>query len=183
MCAGWQRGGAIVTNVLAVGHVPIALGPEAPSLARPDDPQAWHELPDPIPPHGMRRRRRIDVIPPDDAREGLLHVDAMFRDSYVTAGGIETIVHEYTFTADVDPRTHVVLASDAVARALPFEQCPEAAASAGRLTGDGLDNLRTRIRAEFVGATTCTHLNDMMRALADVGPLAARIGVVGADAS
>ena len=92
-------------------------------------------------------------------------------------------MHEYTFTADVDPRTHVVLASEALARALPFEQCPEAAASAGRLTGDGLDDLRARIRAEFVGATTCTHLNDMLRALADVGLLAARIGAVDADRS
>ncbi len=64
VCAGWQEDGAIVTNVLAVGHVPIALGPEAPSLARPDDPLAWHDPPGPIPPHGMRRRRRIDVVPP-----------------------------------------------------------------------------------------------------------------------
>jgi hypothetical protein len=131
----------------------------------------------------MRRRRRIDVIPPDDDREGLLHVDAMFRDSYVTGAGVETIVHEYTFAADVDPRTHVVVAAEAVARALPFGQCPEAAASAQRLTGAGLDDLRARIRAEFVGATTCTHLNDMLRALADVGLLAARVGAVGADAS
>ena len=72
VCAGWQEGGAIVTNVLAVGHVPIALGPEAPALGRPDDPMAWHDLPDPIPPHGMRRRRRIDVVPPASPHEGLL---------------------------------------------------------------------------------------------------------------
>jgi Protein of unknown function (DUF2889) len=182
VCAGWQEGGAIVTNVLRVGHVPIALGPEAPSLDRADDPLAWHEMPGPIPPHGMRRRRRIDVIPAPDGR-GLLKVDAMFRDSYVTATGVETIVHEYTFTADVDPRTHVVLASEAVPRALPFAQCPEAGASAGRLVGNGLDDLRARIRAQFVGPTTCTHLNDMLRALADVGVLAARVGAVGADPS
>ena len=131
----------------------------------------------------MRRRRRIDVVPPSDPRQGLLHVDAMFRDSYATATGLETIVHEYTFTADVDPRTHIVLASEAVARALPFGQCPEAAASAGRLAGNGLDDLRERIRADFVGPSTCTHLNDMLRALADVGFLAARIGAIDAGAS
>jgi hypothetical protein len=177
VCAGWQEGGAIVTNVLEVGHVPIALGPVAPSLDRPDDLIAWHALPDPIPPHAMRRRRRIDVVPPATPHEGLLTVDAMFRDSYVTAGGVETVVHEYTFTADVDPVTHVVLRADAIARALPFAQCPEAAGSAARLVGDGLDDLRARIRAEFVGATTCTHLNDMLRAFADVGYLAARARV------
>jgi DUF2889 family protein len=177
VCAGWQEGGAIVTNVLEVGHVPIALGPAAPSLDRPDDPIAWHELPGPIPPHGMRRRRRIDVVPPAAPHEGLLTVDAVFRDSYVTADGVETVVHEYTFTADVDPVTHVVLRADAIPRALPFAQCPEAADSAARLVGEGLDDLRARVRAEFVGATTCTHLNDMLRAFADVGFLAARAAV------
>ena len=182
VCAGWQEGGAIVTNVLAVGHVPIALGPEAPSLARPDDPLAWHDLPDPIRPRGMRRRRRIDVVLPTDA-DGLLRVDAMFRDSYVTASGVETIVHEYTLTAEVDPATGEVLTSEATPRALPFAQCPEAAGSADRLVGQGLDDLRARIRAEFAGPTTCTHLNDMVRALADVGPLAARAGAIGADLS
>jgi hypothetical protein len=183
VCAGWQEGGAIVTNVLEVGRVPIALGPEAPSLARADDPLAWHEFPGPIPPHGMRRRRRIDVVPGTAAGEGLLAIDAMFRDSYVTGAGLETIVHEYTFTATVDARTRVVLASEAVARALPFQQCPEAAASAGRLPGTTLDDLRARVRADFVGATTCTHLNDMLRALEDVGPLARRIGAIDAGAS
>ena len=180
VCAGWQEDGAIVTNVLAVGHVPITLGPEAPPLARADDPLAWHDPPGPIPPHGMRRRRRIDVVPPTDA-EGLLRVDAMFRDSYVTAAGVETIVHEYTFTADVDPLTHEVLRSEATPRALPFAQCPEAGGSAERLVGRGLDDLRARIRTEFTGPTTCTHLNDMLRALADVGMLAARAGAHPAD--
>jgi hypothetical protein len=107
----------------------------------------------------------------------------MFRDSYVTEAGLETIVHEYTFTATVDARTRVVLASEAVARALPFQQCPEAAASAGRLPGTTLDDLRERVRADFVGATTCTHLNDMLRALEDVGALAGCIGAIDAEAS
>jgi hypothetical protein len=31
------------------------------------------------------------------------------------------------------------------------------------------------VRAEFLGASTCTHLNDMLRALADVGVLGARV--------
>jgi hypothetical protein len=181
VCAGWREDGAIVTNVLEVGRVPIALGPEAPSLTRPDDPLAWHELPAPIPPHGMRRRRRIDVVPVMASDEARLEVDAMFRDSYVTGAGRETIVHEYTFTATVDAMTRVVRASEAIARALPFQQCPEAAASGGRLPGTTLDDLRARVRADFVGATTCTHLNDMLRALEDVGVLAARIGAIDAD--
>ena len=124
-----RKAAPIVANVLAVGHVPIAVGPEAP-VARPArrPHRAWHDLPDPIPPHGMRRRRRIDVVPPVSPHEGLLAVDAMFRDSYVTAGGVETVVHEYTFTADVDPVTRRrSCVAEAIARALPFAQCPEAA--------------------------------------------------------
>jgi hypothetical protein len=92
-------------------------------------------------------------------------------------------VHEYTFTATVDAGTRVVLAAEATARALPFAQCPEAAGSADRLPGTTLDDLRARIRADFVGATTCTHLNDMLRALEDVGFLAACVGAVDAGAS
>jgi len=60
---------------------------------------------------------------------------------------------------------------------LPWFECPEAAASAGRLAGRTLDSLRVGVRADFLGATTCTHLNDMLRAFADVGVLAAHVGV------
>ena len=164
--------------------MPIKVGPEAPALARDDDPQAWHELPEPIPPHGMRRRRRIDVLPPSDPQQGILRVDAMFRDSYVTACGVETIVHEYTFTADVDPRTHLVLASEAARRG-PCRSlsAPRPGRARHASPATGLDDLRDRIRADFVGPSTCTHLNDMLRALADVGVLAARVGAIDVDSS
>jgi hypothetical protein len=33
--------------------------------------------------------------------------------------------------------------------------------------------LRQRVRENFLGVGTCTHLNDTLRALADVGPLIA----------
>jgi hypothetical protein len=40
------------------------------------------------------------------------------------------------------------------------------------------------VRAEFLGATTCTHLNDLLRALADVGHLSAPLlGPAGAFGS
>ena len=46
----------------------------------------------------------------------------------------------------------------------------------GRLAARDLASLRAGVRAEFLGATTCTHLNDMLRALADVGVLGAGLG-------
>ncbi len=88
------------------------------------------------------------------------------------------MVHEYTVVGHVDAATQVVLDAEATPRVLPWFECPEAAASAGRLAGRSLDSLRAGVRAEFLGATTCTHLNDMLRALADVGILA-RAGMAG----
>jgi hypothetical protein len=101
-------------------------------------------------------------------------VDAHFRDSYVDDEG-ETVVHEYTVVARVDVATSTVLEATATPRVLPWFECPEAAASAGRLAGRTLESLRAGVRAEFLGASTCTHLNDMLRALADVGALGARV--------
>ena len=57
--------------------------------------------------------------------------------------------------------------------ALPWPECPGATASAGRLAGTPVAGLRRRVRQEFLGVGTCTHLNDTLRALADVGSLIA----------
>jgi hypothetical protein len=171
LCAGWKAGGTIMQG-FAENNPPVVTGPDAPSLDDGDDPLAWHELPGPLPVQGMRRRRRIDVAATDD---GTWAVDAHFRDSYRDEEG-ETVVHEYTVVGHVDPDSLVVLDAEATPRVLPWFECPEAAASAGRLAGRTLDSLRAGVRAEFLGATTCTHLNDMLRALADVGVLGGGLG-------
>jgi hypothetical protein len=169
LCAGWRADGTIVRG-LEAGLPPVVTGPDAPPLAVADDPWAWHDMTGELPAHTMRRRRRIDVLPaPGD---GPVVIDAMFRDSHVDDEGIETIVHEYTVLAHVDPRDWRVLDAHATPRVLPWFECPEAAASATRLAGDPLAGLRARVRAEFVGTTTCTHLNDALRALEDVPVLA-----------
>jgi hypothetical protein len=58
---------------------------------------------------------------------------------------------------------------------LPYIECPDAAASAGRLTGMSVAELRRRVRQELTGISTCTHLNDLLRSLADIGALAAAV--------
>jgi hypothetical protein len=166
LCAGWA-GGATMMNAIDAGEpLPLATGPDAPDLAGEDE-WSWHGLPV-MPPVSMRRRRRLDVW--DD--RGALAVDAMFRDSWVDPSGAETVVHEYTASARVHPDGHVIEAIEAAPRVLPWPECPAAAASARRLIGTTVDDLRARVRNEFVGTSTCTHLNDMLRSLADVPALA-----------
>lgn len=166
LCAGWAVG-ATMMNAIDAGHpLPLATGPVAPDLGTTDQ-WAWHEMPA-MPPVSMRRRRRLDVSEVD----GHWAIDAMFRDSWVDPDGVETVVHEYAAAATVQPDKHVVVAVEATPRVLPWPECPAAAASAVRLLGTPVDDLRARVRNEFLGTSTCTHLNDMLRSLADVPALA-----------
>jgi Protein of unknown function (DUF2889) len=175
MCAGFATGGTIMNGIGADGRPPVVTGPGAPSLADGADPAAWHAT-TPLPPGSMRRARRIDVRPMPDVAPGAAAgrpvtsapamVDAMFRDSYVLPDGTETIIHEYTLTARIDDGT--VMTCAARPRVLPWVECPAAAASAARLAGQPLRSLRSHVHASFSGTSTCTHLNDMLRALADV---------------
>lgn len=169
ICAGWRREGTLVQGSLRRGRQLVTLGPPAPVLEQPEQPGAWHPV-DPLPPIGARRRRRLDVLPGP-----VLRVDAMFRDTYAEPEGPprETVVHEYGVVATVDPDSLVVLDAAADPHVLPYVECPLAAASAGRVAGRRLGRLRDEIRAEFVGTTTCTHLNDLLRNLADVTGLLA----------
>jgi hypothetical protein len=96
----------------------------------------------------------------------------MFRDTHVDAEGTETVLHEYDVEVKVDPATLEVIESAATPRVLPWIECPQAVASAGRLVGHRIGTLRELVRRELKGVTTCTHLNDLLRSLDDVAPLA-----------
>ena len=109
----------------------------------------------------------MDVIAPVSAGEPYA-LDAHFRDSHVDADGVETVVHEYGLTATVDSSTLTVLTIDATANVLPWQECPGVVSSASRLVGTPVTDLRQHMRREFKGPTTCTHLNDVLRLLADV---------------
>jgi hypothetical protein len=164
----------IPQSVQSIGRPPMLRGPAAPSVDNPEDPLAWHDVARGMTPNAMRRIRRIDVVRGPNIGDPLT-VDAMFRDTHMEEGGLITIVHEYHLAADVDPATLILLSIEATPRVLPYRECPQAAASARRVLGTTTAGLRARTRAEFVGASTCTHLNDVLRALDDVGPLAAVI--------
>jgi hypothetical protein len=168
LCAGFRVGGVIQTSIEGEGRAPLVTGPPATQILDPDDELGWHEMPG-LRSNEMRRARRHDLW---RDRDGTLRVDAFFRDSHMAPDGVETVVHEYTLEVSVDEDRGVVLSCAATPRVLPWFECPDAAASAGRLAGMALKGLRPRVRAELVGPTTCTHLNDTLRELEDVLALA-----------
>lgn len=127
------------------------------------DPLAWHEF---SPPDGvaMCRRRRLDVWRDDD----VYRVDAMFRDNSWDADGREAIVHEYGLVATVDTERRTLASLQADPRVLPYPECPLAADEIGRCTGMTVTALRSTVLEELRGIESCTHLNDMLRALAEL---------------
>jgi hypothetical protein len=165
-CAGFASDGQLLTSLKDGGTV-TPTGPQAPDLDHGDDTWAWHEVPA-LGCNGMRRRRRIDAY---DVGAGRVGIDAMFRDTYVRNDGVETIIHEYTLDAVVDAETGVIVESRATPRVLPWQQCPGAVASAARITGMTLQELHFRVRQELSGTSTCTHLNDLLRSVADAEAL------------
>ncbi len=166
ICAGWQLGGAMEAAIAETGVPLLGWGPPAPDLVG-DDPEGWHPM-GPLAPTSMRRRRRLDVHRSD---AGTLAIDVRYRDSYWERDGSETVVHEYALEATVDLGSGRIASATAVPGPLPAPECPQAAASAADLVGIELDDLRDVVRDRFVGAPTCTHLNDVFRSLADAGVL------------
>jgi hypothetical protein len=163
-CAGFAEDATIMTELARTGRPPLVTGPAALPLTV-DDPWAWHAT-DALPPHGMRRWRRMDVRPGER-----ITVDVLFRDSYVRPDGLETVIHEYTVDAEIDPATATIVRCVATPRVLPWTECPAAAASAGRLAGVPVAGVRQHGRRTLDGTSTCTHLNDTLRSLEDVAAL------------
>lgn len=173
LCAGWQEGGAMLTALATTGTIPVPLGPPDTELVPPDDPAAWHAI-GPLPPGAMRRRRLVEVAPGDPCP-----VWAAFRDTHVDPNGTETVLHEYSLTAALDPATMTLVHCRATPQVLPWHECPQAAASAGRLAGRRVDELRDLVSREFKGITTCTHLNDLLRSLAGIAALVPHLAPAG----
>lgn len=162
ICAGFAEDASLVPYARHHGTIPSVHGPVAPVFDT-----GLHKA-EPLRPHGMRRLRRLDLRPIDEVSAGF---DAHFRDSHVDGDGVETIVHEYTVAGALDTSTRTVTSVSADVRVLPWRECPGAIGSAARIVGMTLAEMRERIRGEFVGTSTCTHLNDTLRAIADLDAL------------
>ena len=132
------------------------------AVERVDDPVGWHELPD-MTGISMRRARRIDVSLGD-----VIEIDSFFQDSATTPEGGRKAVHEYVLRATADPVSQRLLSVTADPRVLPYRECPMAVANVGRMIGTPLTDLRTAVLDQLKGIDGCTHLNDALRALAEV---------------
>jgi hypothetical protein len=64
-----------------------------------------------------------------------------------------------------------ILSIEAEPRVLPHLECPSATANLSRLLDSPLSGLREKVLAELRGTAGCTHLNDALRALAEVPAL------------
>jgi Protein of unknown function (DUF2889) len=170
ICAGFRPG----SSALGDEGMPRRYGPnvaEVPSLTDPDDPMGWHELV-PFAEVGMRRARRMDVW----GEGGNYRIDAHFRDSCTDPDLGEVAVHEYSLDAAVDGASLTLTHLVAQARVLPHPECPAAAPNAAWLVGQRLPDLRRKVLETLRGVDCCTHLNDAIRALADVDALLAEVG-------
>ena len=161
ICAGFAPKASLIGYARRNDIIPSVHGPVAPPLA------GLHPV-EPLRSHGMRRFRLLDLGP---AEAGAADFQAHFRDSHLDGEGVETIVHEYTVAGSLDTSTRTIISVAAEVRVLPWQECPGAINSAERIRGMTLSELRERIRVEFVGTSTCTHLNDTLRGIADLDAL------------
>jgi hypothetical protein len=165
VCWGLQRGHSGMDPDRASFTRDAADGGE---LRNPSDPGGWHEFPA-IEGVSMRRARRIDVR--REAASGLVHIDSAFQDSAPKPDGGRAALHEYRLRAVAAPDTLELLSLEPEARVLPFYECPGAITNARGLVGTTLGEIRDTVLNELRGPKGCTHLNDTLRALADVPKL------------
>ncbi len=167
-CSGFREGSIALKADGTLSHVRQNTARTA-SLVDPSDPLGWHELHE-HPVVGMRRARRIDVW----ANEGLIEIDAWFRDSVWVPEGHEEAIHEYQILGSADS-TGTLVSVRAVPRVLPYAECPGAAPNAARMAGTDLRSMRAAVLQQIRATDCCTHLNDGLRSLAEVPILAAAL--------
>lgn len=143
-----------------------------PNIVRADDPAGWHGFP-PLAGPNLRRARRIDVWRESDR----VHIDATFQDSALLPDGARRGLHEYGIRAVADGAGDRLLSLEATPHILPFAECPAATVNLHALLNTPLAQMRTAVLAMLRKTAGCTHLNDALRALAEVPRLVGMLPV------
>jgi hypothetical protein len=163
VCIGFAPGGSALDEQrsgIMAHRVQIV-----PRLVADDDPHGWHDLTD-LPDVSFRRARRIDVW--RDPIDETIMIDSGFQDSVGSPHQSRIAIHEYVLRATVDPDTMWVMTVDADPRILPFLTCPDAVGTASAVVDTPVTDLRTTVLERLAKTNGCTHLNDALRALAEV---------------
>jgi hypothetical protein len=170
ICAGFRPGSsALLPN--GMSNTRIQSSADVPPLPHPDDPEGWHELAEQT---GVahRRARRLDVWIAD----GAIQIDAGFQDSAATpVPGQRQAVHEYRVLARASLDDFTLTSIDATPHILPYRECPAAVANVQAMVGRPLSDFRQSVLDRLKGTAGCTHLNDVLRSLADVPALTAAL--------
>ena len=162
VCHGFATG----NSALATDRPPRN-NPEVVPLQNPQDDESWHDLPE-VNGANFRRARRIDVWREDDA----ILIDVGFQDSASDPSGGRVAIHEYCLQAKADASSGVITELAATPHILPFPECPGAVANIQVLVGMPIREMRHRVIDELPGVKGCTHLNDLLRGLAEAPVLA-----------
>lgn len=169
VCAGFVRG---APSLDAMGRPDIANQSSAyvDDLVNPADPDGFPALPGGGEP-AFRRARWIDVR----LMRGGISVQAGHQDSAATPDGRRRAVHEYRVEALLDAESRI-RSIDVTPTILPFASCPAAALNSGRLVGTKIEAIDASVRHSLAREMGCTHLNDLLKDLACVPILAAKLG-------
>jgi hypothetical protein len=167
ICTGFTEGASSLSEAGSVDHAHQS-STEVGPLLNPDDPVGWHNMTEQIARPQARRARRIDVW----RAEGVLKIDAGFQDSGPNPQGTRTAIHEYRVYAEIDEADETLLSLQVLPLILPFRECPGASMKAARMVGQNVADFRQAVLDTLFGTLGCTHLNDVLRALADVPTLA-----------
>ncbi|MET0238381.1 MAG: DUF2889 domain-containing protein [Sphingobium sp.] len=141
-------------------------------LPNPADPAGWHAFPVTANIAHFRRARVIDIW-----REGgLIKVESVFQDTSSLPGtDMREAIHEYRLSATTDAATGELLTLDAVPGTLPHPECPAAMVNMNVVVGTPMAQLRETVLDRLKRTAGCTHLNDMIRSLAEVPALAEKL--------
>lgn len=178
LCAGWVDGGALHTWASRVGPRRLGHGPPPEPIDGSDGTSMTMPPGAPQPTAGSTlRSRRIELRRQAQVTSfRSIMRDLVFERDHETTP--VTVVHEYEVAATLDQATGAISHCAATPVVLPAPQCPDAAASAARLSGTTLSTAIEALDTEFTGTRTCTHLNDTLQTITAIPSLAGRLAAV-----
>jgi hypothetical protein len=171
VCIGFRPGSSALGLERRIEDISSSI---VPPIVRADDPLGWHAFPALDGPN-MRRVRRIDLW----RENGLIEINATFQDSAALPEGGRRGLHEYVISATADAAGERLLSLNASPHILPYPECPAATVNLHALLDTPLADMRTSVLATLGKTAGCTHLNDALRALAEVPRLAAQLPEAG----